>query len=192
MKTRILMFFAIASMGIAGCSDPCDSVNCLNGGVCNDGNCICLDGFTGEFCQSVVIPTDPCDDVNCGSNGICDNGTCLCFDGYTGEFCEQANGDLFIASYLVNENCQGNTDTYTMTITPNGAGGQYVNVTNLYDAGHTVVGTVSGTSIVIASQTVNGYTYSGSGTMSGNTLTMAFTISAGGDSVNCNITANKM
>jgi hypothetical protein len=35
-----------------GCeTDPCEGVNCLNGGSCLDGNCECPDGFEGEFCQ---------------------------------------------------------------------------------------------------------------------------------------------
>ena len=25
---------------------------CLNGGSCFNGNCLCVDGFTGEFCES--------------------------------------------------------------------------------------------------------------------------------------------
>lgn len=34
----------------------CPGIQCLNGGTCNDGiaayNCSCVDGFTGEHCET--------------------------------------------------------------------------------------------------------------------------------------------
>lgn len=35
-----------------GCKpDPCEKVNCLNGGTCDDGKCLCKEGFGGENCD---------------------------------------------------------------------------------------------------------------------------------------------
>jgi len=78
------MLFTIAFMGIAGCSDPCDTVSCLNGGACNDGACVCPDGFIGEYCQSI----DPCANIACQNGGTCLDGLCDCPDGFMGEFCQ--------------------------------------------------------------------------------------------------------
>jgi PKD repeat protein len=73
MKSRILMFFAIAFIGIAGCSDPCDDAVCLNGATCDDGTCICPLGFSGEHCETAV---DPCSQVTCDEGEVCSGGTC--------------------------------------------------------------------------------------------------------------------
>jgi hypothetical protein len=129
MKSRILMFFSIAFIGIAGCSEPCDDVNCLNGGACNDGTCVCPDGFSGEFCQTTDLcaaitcqnggacldglcdcpdgfmgefcqSVDPCTNVVCNNGGVCDNGTCDCPDAYTGANCQTEVRDRFIGNYL--------------------------------------------------------------------------------------------
>ena len=34
--------------------DPCDGVTCANNGICEDGGCVCEDGYTGEFCDEQV------------------------------------------------------------------------------------------------------------------------------------------
>lgn len=49
------------------CIDPCKGVGCLNGGVCNEGECLCPEGFIGENCES----TDPSFNkpiIECGAN----------------------------------------------------------------------------------------------------------------------------
>lgn len=190
MKSRILMFFAIAFIGISGCSDPCDDVTCLNNGVCNDGSCTCPEGFTGEFCQTI---DDPCANISCGANGTCIDGDCVCDQGYEGLNCEQETRDKFLGTYIVNETCQGSSDSYTMTIAISGSSAQQVNVTNLYNAGHTLLATVSGNDIAISSQTVSGITYTGVGTInsSGNVLTMNFQITDGTNSDSCSFTGTK-
>ncbi len=33
---------------------PCDTVNCLNGGVCNNGLCDCPTGFEGDSCETAL------------------------------------------------------------------------------------------------------------------------------------------
>lgn len=68
---------------LANCSDPCDDVNCLNGGTCDDGTCLCPDGYLGVNCEIT-----PCDQIDCLNGGTCDDGTCLCPDGYLGANCE--------------------------------------------------------------------------------------------------------
>lgn len=61
--------------------DPCTNVTC-NHGTCEEGNCICDAGWTGENCD-----VDLCLNVTC-DHGTCVEGECECDAGWTGENCE--------------------------------------------------------------------------------------------------------
>ncbi len=51
--TTMLIFSAII---YSSChKDPCSGVNCLNGGSCSNGNCLCPSGFNGNRCQYTSI-----------------------------------------------------------------------------------------------------------------------------------------
>lgn len=79
-------YFGIIMLCLFACNDdPCESINCLNGGECVEGTCICPDGFTGENCDIII---DACENINCLNGGECIEGTCVCPDGFTGENCE--------------------------------------------------------------------------------------------------------
>ena len=57
IKTLILLaFMTIGSSAlITSCKDdPCDDVDCLNGGTCFDGNCSCPDGYEGVNCGTIM------------------------------------------------------------------------------------------------------------------------------------------
>ncbi|XP_067894247.1 protein delta homolog 1 [Heterodontus francisci] len=69
---------------------------CQNGGSCFDDNgfavkayCLCLPGFTGEFCQ---ISINNCNPNPCANNGTCtdlvSDFSCFCLGGFTGKSCE--------------------------------------------------------------------------------------------------------
>jgi len=67
-KTRLVLVsslcFVLCLALISSCTEPpfeynvttyyqpCDSVFCLNGGSCYDGNCICPDGYEGTTCET--------------------------------------------------------------------------------------------------------------------------------------------
>ena len=46
--------FLVSIFLFVSCGDPCDDVNCDNGGSCDDGTCICLTGYTGDNCQTEI------------------------------------------------------------------------------------------------------------------------------------------
>lgn len=48
--------------------DPCENVQCQNGGSCDDGTCDCPTGFTGTNCETAA-QTDPCDNITATFNG---------------------------------------------------------------------------------------------------------------------------
>jgi len=94
-------------IGLSSCSDPCDDVNC-GPGVCEDGTCLCPDGFSGINCEI----EDLCFSVDCGDFGTCEDGLCNCERGYVGELCETAIRDKFIGNWIINDwTCQMGTDT---------------------------------------------------------------------------------
>lgn len=64
------------------------STECSGTGECVCGQCSCLLGFSGEFCQcnSKLCPVR--DGLVCTGNGECDCEQCRCVDGYTGIACQ--------------------------------------------------------------------------------------------------------
>ena len=54
IKTIFLLIFMTLGTSVMfnACKDddPCDGVECKNGGTCNDGNCACLTGYEGTDC----------------------------------------------------------------------------------------------------------------------------------------------
>lgn len=123
--------------------------------------------------------TDPCKDVTCLNAGTCVDGTCDCADGYEGTDCGTETRAQFLGSYSVA------SGTITCGVTGNStiSAGTSVNVTT--NSGGvkkiaislggvlTVVATVSGSTLTIDNQTISGFTYSGTGSVSSNTLTVA-------------------
>ncbi|MFN4124072.1 MAG: hypothetical protein ACK4GL_12310 [Flavobacteriales bacterium] len=103
--------------------------------------------------------------------------------------------DAFIGTYNATENCQSGTGTFTMTIAASSANTVSILLNNFGDFGQAVTGTVSGTSLTVASQQINvqgtAITISGSGALNGSTLTINYTAAVGGASDSCVITAIK-
>lgn len=91
----------------------------------------------------------------------------------------QFDRDAIIGNYLINgtESCSDlGVDTFsneTMLITASSVAKNKV-VVNF--GGLTISGTVSGTSLIIENQSLDGYTYSGTGSINGNILSLSMTL----------------
>lgn len=83
------------------------TLDCLNNGVCIDGDCYCPNGFTGIDCGlEIEIDTTsptilPCDTVSCFNGGTCLDGDCECTDGFGGADCSLTYAQLLNGSYIV-------------------------------------------------------------------------------------------
>jgi uncharacterized protein (TIGR02145 family) len=65
MNKYVLGGLAVAIFtALSGCSDPCENVVCVNGGICVDGNCECPEGWQGADCsQPLSLPESGCGDL---------------------------------------------------------------------------------------------------------------------------------
>lgn len=157
--------------------------------------CDCPPRYSGTNCE-----IDACASTTCVNgtlvftNNACG---CDCEAGYEGTSCETEQRQKFLSSYTVNEACNSGNYSYGVSVTTSSASISSIIITNFGDYGVTVVATVdaNGTGITIASQqtTISGTaaTFSGSGQISGNILTITYTISAGGSSDTCTMTCTK-
>ncbi|XP_063807041.1 basement membrane-specific heparan sulfate proteoglycan core protein-like, partial [Pseudophryne corroboree] len=84
----------LESHTISQCYDnsPCDRMPCLHGGRCMptgeyEFQCLCIDGFKGDRCDS---HEDRCQIHNpCINGGICKDNRCHCPEGFSGTLCER-------------------------------------------------------------------------------------------------------
>jgi hypothetical protein len=95
--------------------------------------------------------------------------------------------DKFLGAYNVNENCTTGNFNYSITITASTNSEDAVIISNYGDYAVNVRATVSGSNINI-NDTQGGITFSGSGNISGNTLTIIYTASAVGLTDDCTAT----
>lgn len=101
--------------------------------------------------------------------------------------------EKFLGTYNVAETCDTYTDSYNITISASNSGDDKVVISNLYDAGDLLSGSVNSSSLVITNQTLNGVTYSGGGTYGSNDiLVINFILSGGSYSENCTALCTKL
>jgi hypothetical protein len=148
--------------------------------------------FTFSSCT-----TDPCKDVTCDNGGECVDGDCVCADGYEGTTCQTEQRAKFLGSFSVNEACNSGNYSYNSDVNTSSVSVSNIVITNFGDYSVSVAATVdaNGTSVTIANQTVTisgaSATVQGSGQISGNILTITYTISSGGVSDTCTMTCTK-
>lgn len=140
---------------------------------------------------------DACKDVTCENGGTCVEGDCDCATGYEGTSCETEKRAKFISGYSVSEVCGPDNFSYPITVSASTTDVSKILISNFGSYGATVTATVddSGTSITIAEQTVavtgGSLTVSGTGTISGDVLTINYNVADGTTTDNCTKTCTK-
>ena len=86
MKKLLLIAAGLLFMVAIQSCDRCKDVDCGVGGTCEDGECVCDAGFSGDNCET----EDKCisQNVQCENDGVCEDGECDCEPYYRGDFCE--------------------------------------------------------------------------------------------------------
>jgi hypothetical protein len=135
--------------------------------------------------------TDACKDVDCGLNGTCVDGDCVCDAGYEGVDCDTEERAKFLGTYNVSESCTSGNYTYSVTVSTSSSSVASIIISNFGDYGVNVTGTVSGSAVTIASQSVGGGQFQGSGQISGNIMTITYTVTAGTSTDSCTMTCTK-
>ncbi len=133
---------------------------------------------------------DECKDVVCENGGTCSGGTCTCPTGYEGSRCATKSRDKFVGVYTGSEICSIGTDNYTVTLS---AASNALNLTytNLYNDAITATCTMAATDSFTFSGTQGSATFTGSGRLNVNTLTVHYTITNGSITNTCTFTGNK-
>lgn len=113
-------YFLILSMLFTCKGDPCEEIECQNGGICLEGTCQCPEGFIGPECNIVLDPCiikacDPTGTKECISN---QNGEarCICKEGYGGDVCEYTWESTYTGNYTKTEECDGKLTTFPIAI----------------------------------------------------------------------------
>ena len=159
-NTQLFIFFCILLLTFFSCKkdDPCEGVVCLNGGTCAEGL-----------------------------------GTCQCQNGYEGDSCETFILQSFLGVYNVTyQGCFTTSPDHTVAI-DQASGNNQINIFDLGDyecpGGRIeIVAEVDATNVTIPAQTIDcsgeiAYTFSGSGSLSNNILTLNFKVSYDADGV---------
>jgi len=100
--------------------------------------------------------------------------------------------DKFFGTYTVAQDCSGQTNTYEITVATSAVSEDAVVFNNFYNLGiNGLNATVNGDNITIPSQVINAITFTGNGSISGNILTLNYTLANGAASVACTAICTK-
>jgi hypothetical protein len=153
------------------------------------GGLLTVSAFTAVLYTS--CSKDACKGVTCNNGGTCSGGNCTCTTGYEGTNCQTVSRDKFIGSYTGTEICTVGTDNYTVTLATN-SDALKLTYTNLYNQNFTAICSMAATDSFTFSGAQSGATFSGSGRLVANTLTVHYTIvSAAAVSNACVFTGTK-
>ena len=134
---------------------------------------------------------DACKNVTCLNGGTCSGGNCTCPTGYEGTTCQTKSRDKFVGTYLGSEICNVGTDNYSIVLAA-GSADLSLTYSNLYNEAFTANCTMVATDSFSFSGTQSGATFSGTGRLVTNTLTVHYTIvSATSVSNTCVFTGTK-
>lgn len=196
MKAFVYLLFPL--MALLACRpDPCDRLNCRNGGICVDGECDCPEGFIGPEC---TIQLDPCQQKDCDERQTarCEVNAaglaqCICREGFEGEFCDIAWTQKYLGSYQVTESCDAGGFFYPLTIEDGPEFGKFT-LTNFHNQASTtttakIVATLVTSNVFqIEPQFMSFGIVEGGGVLENEQISYAFSIVNGSDTLNCTAT----
>ncbi len=133
---------------------------------------------------------DECKDVVCENGGTCSGGNCNCPVGYEGDRCEIVSSLKMLGDYNGNETCDVGSDDYNVEITAH-SNVLSINIKNIYNQSFTAVGTVTGTNTFTFQGSSGSTSYTGSGEVDGNTLTLEYDITSPLASNSCTFIGTK-
>jgi len=130
---------------------------------------------------------DACKGVTCLNNGTCSGGNCTCPSGIGGNSCETVYRTLYAYSYVGNgtDNFGGTYTSNKLTFTTGSDTTDYTKMSMQWfdHAGASVVtlpitlsnNTSNGSNFSVVMTVVDTFTYTGTGTISGNTVSLSLT-----------------
>ncbi|MBL7684120.1 MAG: hypothetical protein JNK00_12240 [Flavipsychrobacter sp.] len=200
LLTAIIVLISFSTVTYTACKkSSCIDMVCLNGGLCDGGVCSCPTGYTGVRCEEQIPAinntpaTDPCAKIKCYNGGVCKKGICYCPDGYTGTYCQTTFSNYYIGTFNGKETCTQGEEQYAISFTTASPASPFKMVlNNLYNDNYTAICTLtSSTAFSFSGSAANGTTYSGTGSMSGNTITISYTITNGSTSNTCSFVGSR-
>ena len=142
--------------------------------------------FTISSCS-----TDKCKGVTCQNGGTCVNGNCNCASGYEGTSCQTKANAKFVGTYNGNLTCDGaspSADAYSVIAGTS----PLAIIINQNGTATLLAASVSNMNISIPSQDISGATFSGSGTLNGNNITLNITFDDNAGNIShCTFTGTK-
>lgn len=108
-----------------------------------------------------------------------------CASGYEGSDCKTLINAKFIGAYEGSENCTIGKDNYTVTLTAVSDNNMQLTLTNLYNDNYVLTATITESNKFSISGTSKGVTFTGSGVLSGKTLTINYKAGDGVTSNSC-------
>lgn len=114
-----------------------------------------------------------------------------CPSGFEGSDCKTMINAKFIGTYEGAETCTVGSDNYSISVTALSADNMKLTVTNLYNDSYVLTATITESNKFSISGTDKSTTFTGTGTLSGNVLTIAYTANGGGLSNSCTFTGTR-
>ncbi len=103
---RFIIYYIVLFLLLTACNE-CWRTECVNGGECVNGTCICEDGVERPFCQ-----LDTCVKIDDCKNGHCEYGYCICDADWVGEKCDSLAYEDHSGEYFGSYSCN---NTYIIT-----------------------------------------------------------------------------
>jgi len=132
--------------------NSCYRTECMNGGTCIQGQCICEDGFSRPICEvDTCILTDACPD------GIeCKYGVCQCPDTLFGLACQFALPNVTTGTYHGDSDCEDYFDNTYMLAEVRGTSDPLVYEIDDFAFGEIEITFITETDFVIREQDIDG------------------------------------